>query len=72
VARDKREWVTSFTPDPVAEVESAAITGRLAETPECARCGSSMHLETASTGNASGQRYWRCDRAPACRGIRPL
>jgi len=42
----------------------------LASSPPCPRCGASMTHHTAGSGNALGQQFWVCTRAPACRGIR--
>ncbi len=38
--------------------------------PLCPRCNSDMELEIAEGGGADGQQYWRCVRAPHCKGIR--
>jgi hypothetical protein len=38
--------------------------------PLCPRCNAQMQLETAEGGGANGLRYWRCVRAPDCKGIR--
>jgi len=70
LARDG-EWVTSYTPDPTTALEPVLEETEEIEVPQCPRCGTEMHLETAVSGTASGQRYWRCDRAPDCKGLRP-
>lgn len=38
--------------------------------PLCPRCNSDMELAIAAGGGALGQRFWRCVRAPQCKGIR--
>ncbi len=36
----------------------------------CPKCGASMVLRTATKGPSEGQKFWGCERFPACRGIR--
>ncbi len=80
------DLVTSFRPeaaDPVT-VPGPQSTPLLADQPHlqsvvalpleqrplCPRCSAQMELEIAEGGGANGQRYWRCVRAPDCKGIR--
>ena len=55
-------------PHPPGAVALPAIEHR----PLCPRCNSEMNLEIAEGGGADGQRFWRCARAPQCKGIRTV
>jgi restriction system protein len=38
----------------------------------CPKCGSSMTLRTAKSGNNVGQKFWGCTTFPRCRGIKQV
>jgi restriction system protein len=64
---------TSFVPDgaPPGEVVVPAPKPPADGSPSCPRCHAPMTLQTAAVGGAVGQHFWKCSRAPDCRGMRP-
>jgi restriction system protein len=63
----------SFVPDGAhpAEVSAPMPQPPTDGSPACPRCKAPMTLQTAGVGGALGQHFWKCSRAPECRGIRP-
>jgi ssDNA-binding Zn-finger/Zn-ribbon topoisomerase 1 len=37
----------------------------------CPKCGSRMVLRTAKRGARAGERFWGCERYPACKATAP-
>ena len=66
VPRPEPEMLLDPEPHPPGAVALPAAEQR----PTCPRCNSDMELEIAEGGAADGQAFWRCSRAPQCKGIR--
>jgi hypothetical protein len=66
VPRPEQEPVHLPEPHPPGAVPRQSVEHR----PLCPRCNSEMELAIAAGGGADGQRFWRCVRAPQCKGIR--
>ncbi len=54
--------------------QSALNRGGKQETSKvmCPQCGATMVLRTAKVGVHAGNKFWGCERFPACKGIRLL
>ena len=48
--------------------EESPIKGRVADSPCCPKCDSSMKMRTAKKGFNKGGKFWGCSKYPKCKG----